>query len=375
VIGGAALASGRASLRDYSDVWTSYDVASVARWTWYTLADLTLYVAVIPVLIAPAALLDLWRRRSARDGTLLGVFVAVNVVTVLLVAAFSSATFGGERLHDRYLFYVVPLWLVLFAVWLDRGAVASRASLAVGSALAVTLLATLPTAQLLRDTNLQFDAVASALWSRARELDPARPGVLRALLIVSVLIALALVIGASRVPVRARVALLAPVFVVFALNAAFVWQSRVKDADLDVFTGDSPSTWSWVDRAVPSGAEVSDVVVESGQCSPVNLSAFRWTEFFNERITPVLRIGVPEGITTDGRSVRIAGDGTVRTLTGEPVRAEYAVVAPGIKLQGRVIASGTTSDLQLWRVDGVLRVANARSNAEALTVACPGATA
>jgi hypothetical protein len=371
-IGSAALASGHASLRDYSDVWTSYDVLSVARWSWYTLADLTLYLAVIPVLIAPAALLDLWRRAqhgSTRDGSLLGVFVAVNVVTVLLVAAFSSETFGGERLHDRYLFYVVPLWLVLLAVWLDRGAIASRASLAVGGVLAVALVATLPTGQLLRDTNFQFDAVASAMWSRIREVDSSRPGVLRLLLIAAVLIALALVVMASRIPAAA---LLVPVLVVFALNAGFVWQSRVKDADLDVFADNRAATWSWVDHAVPSGAEVSDVVVESAPCSPINRSAFRWTEFFNERITPVLRIGIPETATTDGRSVRIADDGTVRTLEGEPVQAEYAVAAPGIKLRGRAIASGTTSDLRLWRIGGVLHFDNAYSNAQALTVACPG---
>ncbi|MGZ4409579.1 MAG: hypothetical protein ACXVY6_12415, partial [Gaiellaceae bacterium] len=155
VVGAAALASGHASLRDYRDVFTTYDVAAVARWSWYTLGNLGLYVAVIPLVAAPAALTDLWsrgRKGSVRDASFLGVFVSINVITVLIVAAFSSATFGGERLHDRYLFYVVPLWLVLFALWLVRGAPFSWRSLTVGAALSAALLATLPQRLLLRDT-------------------------------------------------------------------------------------------------------------------------------------------------------------------------------------------------------------------------------
>jgi hypothetical protein len=374
VLAAVALASGRASLRDYSDVWTSYDLLAVARWSWYTLGDLALYLAVLPLLIAPAALLELWgrgRRGSTRDGAFLGVFAAVNVVTVLIVAAFSSATFGGERLHDRYLFYVLPLWLVLFAVWLDRGAVASRALLAVGAALAVALVATLPTGQLLRDTNYQFDAVATALWSRVREVDPSRPGVLRLLLVVAVLAGFALAVAARRPPASARIGLLVPILVVFGLNAAFVWDSRVTDADVKVFADDRPATWSWVDHAVPADVEVTDVVVESGRCLAAAKTPFRWTEFFNERITPVLRIGVPEEISTDGRSVRIGADGIVRRLDGPPVVVEYAVAPPGVLLQGREIARGTLAHLRLWKVDGVLRIVNARSNAQALVVACP----
>lgn len=374
VVGAAALASGHASLRDYRDVFTTYDFAGVARWSWYTLGDLGLYVAVIPLVAAPAALADLWRRGragSARDASFLGVFVSVNVVTVLIVAAFSSATFGGERLHDRYLFYVAPLWLVLFALWLVRGAPSSWTTLAVGAALATALLATLPQRLLLRDTNLQFDAVATAVWSRIREVDASRPNVLRLLLVLTVLAALGVVLAAGRRPF----ALLVPVAVVFFLNAVFVWQSRIHDADIRVFADNRPATWSWVDQAVPGGAEVTDVFVESGPCQPVNIGAFRWTEFFNERITPVLRVGVPAGITTDGRSVRIGSDGVVRRLDGKPIATDYAVLPPGVSLEGRVIARGTLANLQLWQVGGTLRFRNARSNADAVAAACPAGAA
>ena len=214
VVGVAALASGHASLRDYRDVFRTYDVVDVARWSWYTLGNLGLYVAIVPLVAAPAALADLWRRGragSVTDASFLGLFLTVNVVTILLVAAFSSATFGGERLHDRYLFYVIPLWLVLFALWLVRGAPASWRSLALGCGLTGLLLVTIPQNLLLRDTNLQFDAVATAVWARVRAVDPARPGVLRLLLVVAVLAALGAIVAARRGSPAIRRLLLVPI--------------------------------------------------------------------------------------------------------------------------------------------------------------------
>jgi hypothetical protein len=150
----------------------------------------------------------------------------------------------------------------------------------------------------------------------------------------------------------------------------FVWESRRRDADLRVFANNRPSTWSWVDRAVPDGARVTNVFVDSGRCEPVNHGAFRWTEFFNGSIAPVIRLGVPAGITTDGRSARITTGRVIRTLDGEPVRAQYVVAPPGLSLRGRVIARGTLSNLALWHVGGIVRTRNAQSNAQAVVIAC-----
>jgi hypothetical protein len=374
-----ALASGHVTLKDYRDVWTSYGPGSVVKWSWYTLGELGLYLAVVPAVIAPAAVLDQWRRGrkgSTRDAAFVGLFLAVNLLTVLLVGAFSSATFGGDRLHDRYLFYVVPLWLVLFAAWLDRGASASVRALAFGTALGVALLATLPPSLLVRDTTIQFDAVGTALWSRAREIDPARPGALRVLLVVAAIAAVGAVVATRRLlPPSRRSALLAPLVVVFAVNAALVWEARVKDANLKVFANDRPSTWSWVDHVVPAGKRVADVFVESSRCLPLNTSAFRWTEFFNERIGSVYRLGVPVTQVTDGTNAQITSDGIVRTLDGKPVSPAYVVAPPGLVLRGRVIARGALAGLQLWKLDGPVHVLDASSNAEAVAVSCQGTSA
>ena len=121
VLGGACVALAvRAALGNplagYADLWRSYDVVEVARWTWRALAGLGLYLALVPLVVAPAALLRLGRdaRRGDRPAAAFAsLFVAVNVVLLLVVGAFSSTEFGVGFLHDRYLFYVVPLWLVV----------------------------------------------------------------------------------------------------------------------------------------------------------------------------------------------------------------------------------------------------------------------
>jgi len=246
----------------------------------------------------------------------------------------------------------------------------------VGTALTLVLVVTLPERLLVRDTNIQFDAVGTAIWSRVRAVDPARPGVLRLLLAVAVLAALGAVVAARLAPF-ARVALLVPLVVVFVLNAVFVWENRVRDSDLTVFANGHPHTWSWVDAAVPSGRRVTDLFVDSAPCLPVNTSAFRWTEFFNERIGPVDRIGPPvrPGEVPDGAAVSIGADGVVRSTGGMPLRPGYVVTPPGLAVEGRELVRGTLDHLRLWRVDGVLRVRGAGSNADAIATACGGTSA
>ena len=58
------------------------------------------------------------RRRPA--AAFVSLFVSVNAVLLLVVGAFASTEFGIGFLHDRYLFYVVPLWIVATAVWAER---------------------------------------------------------------------------------------------------------------------------------------------------------------------------------------------------------------------------------------------------------------
>jgi hypothetical protein len=76
---------------------------------------------------------------------------------------------------------------------------------------------------------------------------------------------------------------------------------------------------------------------------------------------------------TDGEDVRIGADGIVRTRGGRALRPDYVVAPPGLELRGRSLARGTLAGLRLWRTEVPLRVANGRSNAGAIAVACGSA--
>lgn len=368
-----AASTGRATLSDYSDVWTSYDPLSVVKWSWYTLANLALYLAIVPLVVGPAALADAWRRArrgSLRDGSFLGLFLATNVLTILLVAAFSGASFGFERLHDRYLFYVVPLWLILFAVWLERGTRASAKQLAVGGALTLALLATLPARLVERDGAVQFDGVGTAVWSRVQG---SHPGALRLVLMLAVLAAVVTAVFAPTISARWLPVMLVVVAAFFAVSAAIVWDARAKDADRHVFADDRPGTWSWVDRALQGRGAVTSVYIDSS-CILERRDAYRWTEFFNGRIGPVMRIGLaaPAGVVTDGTDARIGADGIVSTLDGKPLRPHYVVTSPAVRPAGRPVARGTKVGLRLWRTSQPLRFLGVHSNAQAIRADCKG---
>ncbi len=92
-------------------------------------------------LAAPAGARE---RDRWKSGAFASTFLAVNTCLVLVAAAFASTAAGFGHLHDRYLFYVVPLWLVVLAVWLRDGLPRPVVATSLGAALALVLPALTP---------------------------------------------------------------------------------------------------------------------------------------------------------------------------------------------------------------------------------------
>jgi hypothetical protein len=356
------------SLGPYRDLWTGYDVLDVAKWTLYHAADLELYLAVVPFAVMPivlARILARGRSGDARRGAFAVSFVTVNLAFLLVAGAFSSLPYGYDRLHDRYLFYVVPLWLIVLVAWLADGLPRPLVALGIGAVSALVLPAILPFRQLANEAGV--DTVPGALWVWLEQQTAGpNPVSARVLLVVFVV---GLVAAVVFLPRRFGWTLPAVVLVVFATTSVLAWDRMIGAPEDRVFAGGL--TRPWIDERVPAEARVWKLYISSGSCPIGTLAwhSFFVTEFFNDSVRRAAYIGdsLADGIPIDRVDLE---EGALMLENGGPLVADYVVTQPGIELDGEEVARGTNADLVLWRVGGPVRVTNAQTNDEVLTADC-----
>ena len=356
------------SLGSYRVLAEWYDPLEVARWFAFNLGDLALYLAVVPVVVAPVVLTRCWSRARAgsdRDAAFLALFAAMNVVGLALVGAFSSTEIGLGIVHDRYLFYLVPLWLLVLVHWLHEGLPRPRRPLAVGAAAAVALVAVLPYGEIAGASSFrQFEAVATEIWGQVGAV-AAKVPVVDARLVG---IGFAVLVVALVAVLPRRWSLLVPGFVVlvFLANAAPAWRS----AFVEPLLGATPAgTRSWVDDALPDGARATILYVERPCNREVEDGSELLTEFFNRSVDRAVTIG---GSGRGNRpQLHVERSGALRFVGGEPFVARFVVTQPGVELVGRRLAGGMTPRLVLWQTDGPVHAATARSD-DGLRGSCEG---
>jgi hypothetical protein len=372
VLGARVLAgsSPRESFGAYWELWRGYDPFQVAKWLVYHLADFEVYLAVVPFAVAPIVLWRLLRdgrAGSGRAAAFAALFLSANAIGLLVVAAFNSTPYAYDRLHDRYAFYLIPLWLIVLVVWLADGLPRPLFATATGVVLALALPAILPFRQLANEAGI--DTVPGALWVWV-ESKLAGPGLLSGRIALAVFV-LALLAAVVLVPPRFRATLPAAVLTAFVAMSIPAWE-RIIDAPEDaVFAGGLER--DWIDKRIPEDAAVTKLYIESQQCgtSTVTRHALFLTEFFNTTVDRAAYIGdsTPDGIPLP--RVDVAASGQLLLANGRPLEAEYVYTQPGIELQGTRVATGTAAHLVLWRIDGSIRVVGAESNADVRTADCP----
>ena len=359
------------SIGDYDAVVRVFDPVSIAEWLVYHAAGLELYMAVVPVAVAPIVCFAYFARARAgseRHGAFLATFVAVNAALLLLVAFvvanYEDTELGIDRLHDRYLFYVVPLWLILLFSWIRAGAPRPVRAAGLGASLALLLAVAFPYRELdIEDGTRLFSATGTALPAAIRELaGSALAGGIVVVLLTALLIAAAL--GrpekAARVSIGALVA-------VFVLNGLLVWARAYNPPERDVFDRTRLER-RWVDERVPEGASVALV---QAPCAGAVLQrdSFYVTEFFNSSVGQVVDVGgeFPTG--------RLDGRGRVLLNSGKALEADHVVAQPGVPIRGRRVGSGTSAGLVLWEIDVPVRIDGAASSGDLVRRACGGSGA
>ena len=316
---------------------SSYSVGTVFRWFVYHVGELDLYVGVVPF----AALLYLAFTRERRTP-----FVAAAVPLafwlVLEVAAFASTQ--SQRIEERNMFFVAPLFFVALCLWIERGLPRPRGAAAC-AVVAAALVGVVPYSGLLNGNATSDTLAFLPLWTLQDTITT-----LDEIGMVVVLVAIALALLLLLVPVRYALALPAALFALYGVS---LWtietnpHGGVDHASLGaLFGGTSNPDREWIDHAVGAGANVG-VIYDSSTMDKFTV----WTnEFFNRSVQQVAYTADPTPGGLPETKATIGTDGYIHGLD----RPRY--VLSSLPLIGKPVVRDKVKGLTVWRVNGTPRL-------------------
>jgi Dolichyl-phosphate-mannose-protein mannosyltransferase len=326
---------------------SSYGVGDVAQWLLWHLAELDLYVGVVPVL-ALVVLCARGRALSGRERTIVAATLAIVVWTAVEVAAFASQP-SVRRIEERNLFYVAPLLYTCLVLWIERGLPRPRVATAVAAVAVVVLAGAIPYERFIdvSATSDTFDVLM--LWSIALWFH------LHAEWVRWVVAGAALVFVAVALVVPRRYAVVLPLIALgLSLLAIQPVDSRMQRASIGaVFQGIARPDRDWISAIVGSGDPQLVSVVWTGATDRLTVNE---NEFFNRDVGAVYTTNgpVPGGLAQTPIELD-RSSGTFRAA-GHDVHVRDLLADTTIPFAGRRLGADTRKGLVLLRVDGPLRV-------------------
>jgi glycosyltransferase involved in cell wall biosynthesis len=327
----------------------SYGVWPSLRWVVWHFASLDLSLFVVPfaafiVLVANARHLDRPLRVFCAAGAPLIVWLTLEV------GVFASQ--WSDRIEERNLFYVAPLFLIALLAWIERGQPSPPRASVVAAGLAAALPGTIPFVQLM-NINAQADTLFIQPWWYLGD----RVAGLGNVPLLAVATSVALAAAFLWLPRRFAPAL--PVLVAFGFFLTWVplqlWIHSFPRLSAAAYTtGIGPSVpSSWIDAAVGRDADVT--LVWSGD------NPYRgWeNEFWNRSIRRVYDLGAKPlvGGADEPALVLQPATGALRLPGDKPVRVEYVLAPADVQIVGERVAADEHRQMVLYRVDGPLRTA------------------
>ena len=326
----------------------SYHVWPSLRWILYHLASLDLSLFVLPfaaliVLLANARHLDAPLRAFCAAASALLVFLTVEV------AVFASQ--WSQRVEERNVFYLAPLFLIALFAWLERGQPRPSRAIVAAAGIAAALPGVIPFVDLM-NINAQSDTPYLQPWWYLGDRVIGRSNVA----LVAVLAAVALAALFLWLPRRYAPALPALVALGFLLTwlPLQLWVHSFPRLSAGAYaTGIGPNVErSWIDKAVGQDAHVT--LLYTGD------NPYRgWeNEFWNRSIRRAYHFG-PASTLAGAAEPRVVerSTGLFVTPNGEPVPVQYVLTDPTVQVVGKELASDPDRGLALYRVNGLLRSA------------------
>jgi len=319
------------------------------RWILEHFGELDLYLGIIPFValvvivglaLAPREQSPALRAFAASSVGLVGVFVAT--------AGIYATDVVGQRIEERYMFEIAPLFFVALMAWIERGLPRPPARTGVAVALGAGLATLVPYSQLIT-TDVVHDAFALVpLFAQetAQRLTPASVGVaVGAAAIAGAIIA---------VIVRPRVAWILPAVVLvyygyIELRPIQLWVDR---ASRDAIGAGITVQRDWVDRQVGPDTNVA-LLVNGGSAS--GALPYWENEFFNRSVRTVYRLAGPyDGLA--GEQLTSTPDGVLTDQAGHHVRHRYVLSNYQVVPDGRPLARDSRTGMTLYETSGPLRI-------------------
>jgi hypothetical protein len=339
----------------YDVVLSKYSLADAPKWFVYHLADIDLYVGVAPFIAALVLAVNVLRRMEAVRPVRIFVAAGLGVVFwfTALVAAYATQA-PAVRLHERYLFYVVPLLLIALLVWVERRPGIPTLATAVAAFTAAVLPATIPF-DLVVNRNMQASTPALIPWGGFSRTLVAPPHAW------AIALGVGLVLGLAFLTLRrnALVAWTSCVILVFAVTGFFV-AARHSAISRGAASWGASSPRDWIDRAVGPDAEVAVIWTGRRGRGLEGRYAVWENEIFNYSLGPVYDLREPLKRYVPETRVRLdPASRRVEDYAGRPLVARYVLTDPTFPVVGRPIARDARTGVVLYAVTGVLRAAPA----------------
>jgi hypothetical protein len=344
----------------------------IKLFAWH-LAGLVFAVAVLPFAGALLATY-LWLRGARRPDVTAFAAVAVSV-TVFVVGISAAASYGQSyayhsttgdlaRIHERYMFYVVPLFLV--AMLATTRLARSQRLLRAGAAAALVtglLPLIIPWRTVMNDT-IAVDTFGFTPFAAAAHGGGIQAHTHAALLAVVYALCLAFAYALA----RPNVALVSAIVALAFVGVSFLAQTFLLVAARTATAHTLPARSDWVEAA---GARGDVALVYTARSSFRRFFAEEETPFFNSSVTRVYYT-CGQLFAPDFGQTRVHVDTNGQVSAGPtPVRAAYVVAPRSAGVQGRLLARDGPGGLVLLQPAGeVIRVP--RAHRAAWT--CPRAT-
>ena len=318
----------------------SYDLGEALRYLWWHVAELSLYLLVIP-LAATIVLVARARSLDARLQAFLAATVSMTVCVVSVVAMFASEF--SDRIQERNMFYVAPLLCIGLLAWVERGAPRPRLLAGAAAVVSVLLVVAIPLERFITTSALTDTLMLLPFWSLQDRIGPGWTE--------AATFGLAAALAAAFLFVPRRYALTLPLLVlcIWILAIRPIWWGThgfERFSRGALFQGIRTVDRDWVDQALPSGADTAFLWTGRTDRLTVNQN-----EFFNRGVGPVYYVTAPTPGGLPESEVRIdPRTGEVTFADGTPVRDRFLLADSSFEPDGEALAADEGWGITLWRV-------------------------